>query len=113
MAQWIDIGPADQHPDGTQTCVQAADRSIVLFRLGHTYHAVANICPHAGLPLADGERRGMALTCPYHGYTYHIGTGINLDSPDHEPPVRTFPVQVTHGRIQIDIADPATSTGNP
>ena len=70
-----------------------------------TFYVLENRCPHAGQPLGDGERAGLTLTCPYHGYTYHIKTGKNIDFPDDERPVKTFPVRVQAGIVQV-LLDP-------
>jgi len=103
MPQWIDVGPAQEFPEGCQVCTKAGDRQVVVFCLEGVHHAIANICPHAGLPLGDGARRGKVITCPFHGYTYRIDTGANIDFPDIEPPVRTFPVRVENGQLEIDV----------
>ena len=106
MADWIDVGPADRFPDGAQVCTKANDQPVVVFNLAGELRAILNICPHAGLPLGEGERRGKVITCPFHGYTYHLDTGKNIDYPDIEPPVRTFPVRVVDSRVQVDIQKP-------
>ena len=46
----------------------------------------------------------MTLTCPYHGYTYHIKTGKNIDFPDEERRATTFPIHVEGGRVQVQLA---------
>ncbi len=101
--KWLDIGPVTGFRANDQQCLNVGRLSLVLLRVDGHWYAIENRCPHAGLPLGDGERRGMTLTCPYHGYTYHIGTGRNIDFPDVEPPVRTFPVQVVEGRLQVRV----------
>ena len=79
MSDWIDLGPAEDYPENAQVCARAQapggpESPVVVFNIAGDLHCLADVCPHAGLPLGGGERRGMALTCPYHGYTYHIQT---------------------------------------
>jgi nitrite reductase/ring-hydroxylating ferredoxin subunit len=100
-AQWIDLGPIVNFPDDIHSCITAGDQSVVVMNAGGTIYAIQNRCPHAGLPIGDGERSGLTLTCPYHGYTYNIKTGKNIDAPHDETPVKTYPVRIESGRVSI------------
>jgi len=102
---WADLGPQENFPNNQQVCVDNLDFPLVVMNVDGEFYAVENRCPHAGRPLGDGERRGMTLTCPYHGYTYHIKTGKNIDNPDYDEPVRTFPIRVHEGRLQVQFTD--------
>ncbi|MCC7145616.1 MAG: non-heme iron oxygenase ferredoxin subunit [Phycisphaeraceae bacterium] len=103
--RWVDIAAAEDFPPGTQAAVEVGGRSLVLMNLDERYFAVANICPHAGRPLAEGEVANFKLTCPFHGYTYDLRTGKNVDFPHEELPVRTFAVRVENGRVQVLMED--------
>lgn len=103
MAKWFEVCGREQVPPGGRICVAADSQSVVLCDIGGQLTAVENCCPHAGLPLADGELRGEVLTCAYHGYTYNVRTGKNVDFPNEEPPVRTFNVEVRDGRVWVEI----------
>lgn len=100
---WTDIGPKENFPTDQQVCVDRPDARLVVMNVGGELYAVENQCPHAGRPLGDGERRGMTITCPYHGYTYHIKTGKNIDNPDYETPVKTFPVRLNDARVEVQL----------
>ena len=102
-AQWTDLGPASDFPAGKQVCVRAQGVPLVVINIAGEFFALENICPHAGRPLGDGERAGMTITCPYHGYTYHIKTGRSIIDPEHETPVRIFPIRSHDGRVQAQI----------
>ena len=100
-ANWIDVGAFDEVPDGAPVCRSAADRTIVLVRRDDELRAFANVCPHAGKPIGDGELRGRTITCPYHGFAYDVGTGRNADFPHDEPPLKMYEVRVADGRVQV------------
>ncbi len=100
---WTDLGPAQDFPDDSHRCIRADGVPLVVINVAGELYALENICPHAGRPLGDGERRGMVLTCPYHGYAYHIKTGKNIVYPDDETPVRTFPIRWHDGRAQAQL----------
>lgn len=103
MAQWTDIADQDELPEGARLCTRVAGKPLVVLNVDGTPYAIANTCPHAGRPLEDGEVRGMTITCPFHGYTYNLRNGNNLDYPDLEPPVPTYPVRIEGGKVQVAI----------
>ena len=106
MTQWIDIGKEGEYSEEALKCVSAGDREVVICQVDGQLAAVSNICPHAGLPLSDGELRGKVLVCPFHGYAYNVLTGRNTAFPYEEPPLKTFPLRCTDaGRIEVEIPD--------
>ncbi len=82
------------------------DVPLVVMRVEGDWFAVRNTCPHAGLPLGEGDLRGHVLTCPFHGYAYNIKNGRNIDWPEDEMPVKTFPVRIKENTVQIELAEP-------
>ncbi len=106
MSTWIDLGPESDFPPGAKVCTEAQRKKIVVINVDGQFFAISNVCPHAGLPLGDGEVSGKVITCPYHGYTYNIETGCNIDFPREEPPVPRYAVRVVDGRVQIELPDP-------
>ena len=110
MPQWIDLAALDQLPDTDHACLTAdvggKPLSVIVFPVDGGHKVMANVCPHAGLPLGDGERRGLTITCPYHGYTYRITDGKDLDDPEFGQPAIVYPTRIENDTLQIDI-DPA------
>ena len=103
MPRYIDTLPDADLPEGDKRCLDAAGTAIVLCRADGKLHAFVNNCPHAGLPLGDGELRRHVITCPFHGYTFDIRTGRNIDFPEQEQPLTTLPVRVEDDMIQVDV----------
>src|SRR5690606_9187683 len=101
MGQWFDAEPVTNLPAGAKRCLTVAQRPIALLNIDGQVHAISNICPHAGLPLGEGECHGSVIICPYHGYAYDVRTGRNIDWPHDEPPVKTYPVRIENGMIQV------------
>ncbi len=106
MPDWTDIADADELPDGGRLCVSVHQQALVVLRVGAEVYAIANQCPHAGRPLEEGEVRGLTITCPYHGYLYHLKTGKNLDYGDIEPPLPTYPARIDRGKVQVALSTP-------
>lgn len=105
MAQWTSVGPASDFAEGQHVCTTAAGKAVVIFNVGGAFYAIRNLCPHAGLPLGEGDRRGHVITCPFHGYAYDIKSGRNVDWPEDEAPVQTFPVRIVDGQVEIELPE--------
>ncbi len=108
---WTDLGPESDFPADEHSCLNTEGTNgtpgtaVVVVNVKGEMYALENRCPHAGRPLGDGACAGMTIICPYHGYTYHIKTGKNIDFPEEETPVRTFPLRVEGGRVQIQLTN--------
>jgi 3-phenylpropionate/trans-cinnamate dioxygenase ferredoxin component len=106
---WTDLGPESEFSTKEHTCVDSPENdgtrgtALVIVKNDGSWYALENRCPHAGRPLGDGACAGMTITCPYHGYTYHIKTGKNIDFPEEETPVKTFSVRVEGGHLQVQL----------
>lgn len=107
MSDWTDIAEANELPEGGRLCTTVEGKSLVVLNVAGTPYAIANQCPHAGRPLEEGEVQGVVITCPYHGYAYNLKNGKNLDHPEFEPPVPTYPVRIEGGKVQVAIEDAA------
>lgn len=103
MPRWIEVGATADFPAGEKKCVNAGDLPAVVCNVDGRLCAAVNICPHAGLPVGDGDFTGSVLTCPYHGYTFDVTSGRNVDL-DSDPPLTTLAVRVTNDqRVEIDV----------
>lgn len=78
--------------DGEQIAVAALD---------HAYYAFENSCPHRHCSLAEGNLLGTTVICPCHGSEFDVTTGERLAGPAPRD-VRTFPVHVENGAIEIE-----------
>ncbi len=103
-------------PPGGRKRVTISGRDIALFRLGDSYHAIADRCPHegaslcagriGGLPLSERpgsyrlERQGEMLRCPWHGWEFDIRTGHSWTDPERLR-VRSFPACVESGAALV------------
>ncbi|MCE9588928.1 MAG: Rieske (2Fe-2S) protein [Planctomycetes bacterium] len=103
MAKWIELGPESDFPAGVKKSVTIQGTPVTVFNIEGLLLAIVNSCPHAGLPLGEGELCGKTITCPFHGYAYNVETGRNVDFPDSEQPVRTVPARIENGKVEVDL----------
>ena len=59
--------------------VKHCNVSVALTRIKGTVRAFENRCPHLGLALARGKIENGAIRCPWHGSTFDVCSGRNLD----------------------------------
>ncbi|SAK99141.1 Rieske (2Fe-2S) domain-containing protein [Caballeronia fortuita] len=86
---------------GQRKLVFVDGRSIVLFNIEGTLHAIDNACPHNGASLASGQLDGCMLRCPAHGLRFDVRTGC-MPGPSGLR-VATFNVHAVDGKLAIDI----------
>ena len=101
--QWIKITPTSSIPLREGRPVTIAGRDIAIFHLPTGFMAVDNKCPHGGGPLCDGITSGTKVACPLHGWKICLESG-KVERPNVEASVRTYPVRVNEGIIEMIIA---------
>lgn len=114
------VAAVDEIPDGERKIVQVGPRSIGVFNVGGEYFALRNRCPHQGGPLCEGAlwapveatlpgefrtgSRREILTCPYHGWEFHLRTGQSWCDPERMR-IRTYDVAVEPGERLVGEAE--------
>ena len=71
---WVFVGIASQIPDqGDTIATKVGDQSIILVRDEGKVRALRNICPHRGVCIVEGEKKGAkSFTCPYHRWSFGL-----------------------------------------
>lgn len=96
--------------------------AVLVLKVGEQFRAVANKCPHLGLPLANGKVEGETIACPFHGSKFDLNSGENLDwvtgfagmkipewsrrllEMGKQPAsLHTFPVVVEDGNLYLEV----------
>lgn len=99
MAEFVKVASTQDVSEGEGIIVEVNGTEVALFNVGGEFYALNNICRHAGGPLGDGFLEGEIVTCPWHGWTYNVKTGISLISPSVA--VKTYQVKVEGSDIFI------------
>ncbi len=104
MGNWLDVASVAELTPGTRRVIDMDGVAVAVFNLDGEYFAIQDICPHDGGDLANGELEGEVIICPRHGARFSIKTGTVLGPPAYED-IRTFPVRVEGGRVQVMSSD--------
>jgi nitrite reductase/ring-hydroxylating ferredoxin subunit len=102
MSRLVKVAEAKEVAPGTGKVVAAEGRSLTLFNVAGTSHAIDNTCTHEGEPLGEGELFGEVVSCPWHNTEFNVRTGAAL-GPLTDEGVRSFPVQVQGNDVLVEL----------
>jgi nitrite reductase/ring-hydroxylating ferredoxin subunit/uncharacterized membrane protein len=81
--------------------VDAAGEAVLVTRsAAGEICAIAETCSHFGGPLAEGEREGDVVVCPWHGSRFNVCSGEVEGGPAVFPQPR-FEVRTREGKIEV------------
>lgn len=95
----------DELPLDSNQAFTIDGQSIVLCRTSEGVFAVENRCSHQLAPLVGGKCKGFYLFCPKHGARFDLRTGVPNQLA--KTPIRTYPVEIVDGEVQIELIKPA------
>lgn len=73
------VADVEEIPPGEVKVVQVHHKPIAVFNVEGRFHAIYNICPHEGGPLAEGRLKGCVVHCPWHDLAFDIRNGQATD----------------------------------
>jgi vanillate O-demethylase monooxygenase subunit len=87
------------------------DTPVLLYRTADGRAvAIEDRCPHRAAPLSLGKRRGDAVECGYHGFTFGADGGClrvpSMKAPPSAVRVRAFPVIESFPFVWVYLGDP-------
>lgn len=86
---------------GTPTKANVNGVRVAVFVMGDDVVATNGRCPHAAGPLHNGDVEGTTLTCPWHGWTFDLRTGVCDEDP--ELVLERYPVRVDGDDILVTL----------
>ena len=95
------VGVAGELAPGQRKLAFIDGRSIVLFNIDGTLHAIENSCPHSGASLASGQLEGCLLRCPAHGLRFDVRTGCMPGAGGLS--VTTFAVEIVDSKMVVSV----------
>lgn len=105
MAQdvWVAVTEENKLKDGSALIVSAKGLPVLLIKRKDKIFAISNRCPHMGCALAGGRIDGDLITCPCHEWTFDIGTGEFLTTPEIVLPI--YESRSENGKIMVRIEE--------
>ncbi len=100
---WLDVGGMDSLAKSGAMEVIVQGQVIAVFLAEGKLYALDGMCAHQGGPIAQGQVQAGCVTCPWHGWQYELASGIQ--TINHQPLQKTFPVRQHGDRIEIRILD--------
>jgi 3-phenylpropionate/trans-cinnamate dioxygenase ferredoxin component len=101
-AEFLDIAPESELPNGERIFVEVEGRSLVIFNIAGQFYAIGDVCSHDDGPVGDGDVEGYNIVCPRHGGEFDIRTGQAVQMPAVVD-IPAYPVKVVDGMIQVGI----------
>ncbi|QYZ69993.1 Rieske (2Fe-2S) protein [Neotabrizicola shimadae] len=102
MPDFKDVLPLDRIPPGKSTTVEVDGKTVALFNVDGTIHAIADACLHAGQSLGYGILQGKVVRCRAHGWRYDVTTGEIVGVPGSG--VACYQARVENGQVQVAVA---------
>ena len=90
MGKFVQLGKTSDLNEGTMKEVTAEGRSLLIARIGETYYAADNKCPHFGAKLSEGTLEGTVVVCPRHKSRFDLSDGHVVQWTDLPRPVATL-----------------------
>lgn len=101
-AEFYEIAPAADLPNGERLYVDLGDKPIVIFNIAGQFFAIGDVCTHDDGPLGDGDLEGYNIVCPRHGAEFDVRTGKVMQMPAVVD-IPAYPVQVRDGMIFVGV----------
>jgi nitrite reductase/ring-hydroxylating ferredoxin subunit len=79
-------------------------RAYAVFAVDGATVVTDDACPHKGGPLSEGVVRDGAVVCPWHWYTYDLGSGECRTTTQYA--LRRYPVVEEGGRLLVELPPP-------
>ena len=99
---WVQAGNEGDVGAGEAMVVEVGGKRLALCNTGEGLYAIDDQCTHDGGPLDQGKLDGREIECPRHGARFDVTTGRALSLPAVRP-VKTYPVRVHAGVVEVEL----------
>ena len=86
---------------GAAVLAKVGGTEVALFLCRGKVVATQGQCPHAEGPLHEGDVEGHVLTCPWHGWSFDLDTGMSLE--DDTITLTRYPVRIDGDDIMVSL----------
>ena len=102
MAGFVKVATMSDLPPGQSKKVEIAGKTVAVFNIGGSYHAMDDTCTHKGGPLSEGHVEGNVVTCPWHGAKFNVTTG-EVVGPPARAGVSSYRCRVNGSDVEVEV----------
>lgn len=99
MAEFVRVAAAADVKPGQGIVAEANGKTLAVFNVDGTIHAINNTCCHREGPLGEGELDGDIVTCPWHGWRFNVTTGACTNNPSAQ--VEAYEVKIEGEDVKV------------
>jgi nitrite reductase/ring-hydroxylating ferredoxin subunit len=99
MAEFVRVAAAADVKPGQGIVAEANGKTLAVFNVDGTIHAINNNCCHREGPLGEGELDGNIVTCPWHGWRFNVTTGACMNNPSAQ--VEAYEVKIEGEDVKV------------
>lgn len=116
----VEVGSVDDFDDGDHALVEVGRVEVGVIHSDGEFYAFRNQCPHDGGPVCTGNVQNKLvaefiepgtrveksyseekiISCPWHGWSFELETGVNL--ADDSIVLPSYDVVVEDGTVYVD-----------
>ena len=101
---FLRVAKATDVPPGQVREIQVEGTAVALANVAGQFHAINNTCLHRGGPLGQGLLQGSVVTCPWHGWTFDVTSG--MVTHNHAARVACYVVELRGEDVYVDTSVP-------
>ena len=101
MSEDIRAGSLAAVEAGEPVLAKIRGTDVALFLCQGRVVATQGQCPHAQGPIHEGEVEGTTLTCPWHGWSFDLVTG--LCNEDDSIEIARYPVRIDGDDVLVSV----------
>jgi 3-phenylpropionate/trans-cinnamate dioxygenase ferredoxin subunit len=116
MAEFVEVPGGNELQSGQMKMFNLGKREILLARVGDTFYAADNGCPHMNGSLSEGKLEKTVVTCPRHHsqfdlidghvvkWTDYSGFKLSMAKMVKSPrPINTYKAKVEGGKVMVEV----------
>jgi len=101
MKKQINICKIQDIPENKGLHFEIEGFDIAVFKIKGDIFVINNLCPHQHAPiLYEGSLNNYVLTCPLHGWSFDLKTGLNING---QGKVKKFNHIISEDNLLIEI----------
>lgn len=99
MGEFVRVAGTADVTSGHGIVAEVNGKTLAVFNVAGTFHAIDNTCLHRGGPLGEGDVEGSVVTCPWHGWKFDVITGVCVANPSAK--VERYDVQIEGNDVKV------------